>query len=200
MMTYERVLSYGNIFPLNITCNPGNMLKEIAPFEFAQYNTKKPYIPRKGLSVTSLDGSLNGDDLESLNGSTFDEMSFRIFTDVYRRSSEIRKLIDPFKEWMGRAHLLNIRKGGYFPPHRDELSATQRSFRVIVPLQAFNPPHNYFIVEDRVTRLDEGRAYFVNTNLVHVDMSFSNDTLMLIMNIEASADAFMRLLTHVHSL
>ena len=200
MITYERVLSYGNIFPLKITCDTNKLLQEIRGFKFAQYNTKKPDIPRYGLSITSLDGELNGIDLESLNGSEYSERSFRKLTEVYHASQEVRKVIDPFKHWMGRAHLLNIRKGGYFPPHRDEMSAEQLSFRVIVPVKAFNPPHNYFIVNDQIVQMDEGRAYFVNTNLVHSDMSFSNDTTMMVLNIDACTESYVQLLTHVYSL
>ena len=75
MLTYERVLSYGNIFPLNIECNPEKLLQEIKPFDFYQYNTTKPDIPRVGLSVTSLDGKINSGDLESLRDTEYKEKS-----------------------------------------------------------------------------------------------------------------------------
>ena len=199
-MNYERVLSYGHIFPLKITCNPDKLLNEVEPFTFAQYNTKKTYIDRRGLSITSLDGETNGPDLESLNGSTYDELSFRTLTRVYHASSQIQKLVDPFKQWIGRTHILNIRKGGYFPPHRDELSEVQRSFRILVPLRAFNPPENYFIFNGDITSLNEGRAYFINTNITHSDFSFSNDTMMIVLNVECTAESHYALLANVQNL
>jgi hypothetical protein len=200
MISYERVLSYGNIFPLAISCNPDKLISQIAPFTFAQYNTDKQDIPRLGLSITSLDGEINSGDLETLRNSEYRESSFRELTKVYYESSEVRGIVDPFKEWIGRTHILNIKKGGYFPPHRDELSIEQHTFRVIVPLKTFNPPHNYFIYNDQVTHLNEGRAYFMNTNIVHSNMSFSNDTLMLVMNVRCCNESYERLMNSVHDL
>lgn len=200
MLTYERVLSYGNIFPLQITCNPDKTLEEISKFKFGQYNTDKLEIPRYGLSITSLDGEIDSGDLESLKDTEYRESSFRELTNVYYQSKEVQKVINPFKQWIGRSHFLNIKKGGYFPPHRDELSIDQHTFRVIVPIRSFNPPHNYFIYNDKVTYLNEGRAYFVNTNIVHSDMSFSNDTLMIVMNVICSEDSYKQLLLSVHNL
>lgn len=200
MLTYERVLSYGHIFPLDISCNPDKIIGEVSKFQFAHYNTKKLEIPRQGLSITSMDGEINSGDLESLKGTEFKESSFKTPTRVYRESKEVQKLIDPFKDWMGRAHFLNIKKGGYFPPHRDELSAEQESFRIIVPLKEFNPPHNYFIFNDKITYLNEGRAYFINTNITHSDISFSNNCLMVIMNVIACENSYKKLLMSVHCL
>ena len=200
MLTYERVLSYGNIFPLNIECNPEKLLQEIKPFDFYQYNTTKPDIPRVGLSVTSLDGKINSGDLESLRDTEYKESSFRVLTDVYYKSKEVQKLIDPFKSWIGRSHILNIKKGGYFPPHRDELSEEQHTFRILIPLKAFNPPHHYFIHGDNITHLNEGRMYFINTNMVHSSMSFSNDTFMAVMNVICCAESYKQLLLFVHNL
>ena len=200
MITYERVLSYGNIFPLNITCNTSKLIEEIAQFDFAQYNTEKSNIPRLGLSVTSLDGNINSGDLESLNGTEYRESSFSKLTPVYYKSSEVQKIVDPFKPWIGRTHILNIRRGGYFPPHRDELSVEQHTFRVIIPLRAFNPPHNYLLYNDRVTYMNEGQAYFMNTNAVHSDMSFSNDMLVMVMNVVCCDQSYERLMLSVHNL
>lgn len=200
MLTYERVLSYGNIFPLNLTCNPDKLINEIKPYDFFQYNTSKPSINRVGLSITSLDGKINSGDLESLKDTEYKESSFRVLTDVYHTSKEIQKLVDPFKQWIGRTHLLNIRRGGYFPPHRDELSIDQHTFRVIVPIRAFNPPENYLIFNDKVTYMTEGRAYFMNTNIVHSNISYSNDTLLMVMNVICCEDSYKQLLLSVHNL
>jgi hypothetical protein len=200
MLTYERVLSYGNIFPLNIECNPQKLLNEIQDFDFFQYNTTKSDIPRVGLSITSLDGKINSGDLESLRDTPYKESSFRTLTDVYCKSKEVQKVIDPFKEWIGRSHLLNIRRGGYFPPHRDEMTIEQHTFRIIIPIKHFNPPHNYLVFDDKVTYMNEGRAYFMNTNITHSDISYSNDTLLMVMNVICCEDSYKQLLLSVHNL
>lgn len=200
MITYERVLSYGNIFPLNISCDRSKLIQEISGFDFAQYNTEKLAIPRLGLSVTSLDGNINSGDLESLKGTKYRESSFNTLTQVYHSSAEVQKLVDPFKQWIGRTHILNIRKGGYFPPHRDEMSIEQHTYRIIVPLRSFNPPHSYLIYDDTVTHMNEGQAYFMNTNIVHSTMSFSNDMLVMVMNVVCCDESYTKLMLSVHDL
>lgn len=193
-MTYERLLTYGNIIQLDIKCNIQSLLQELKPFKFAHYNSLKPDNPRFGLSVTSLDGELNGADLESLyeTGMKYNEMDFRCLTDVYFRSKETRKLIDPFKDFVGRSHYLSIKSGGFFPPHRDDCNLTkdQHTVRVIVPLVNCNPPYFYYNFDGRVVNLEAGCAYFMNTNLEHNVFSFSNDNLLMVMNIEAREETY----------
>lgn len=200
MFTYERLLSYGNVFSLKPSCDPSIVKKEISNFEFGQYNSAKPEINRKGLSITSLNGELNGIDLESLNGSECDEGSFRALTDVYYSSPELQKIIDPFKDHLGRTHFLNVRRGGYFPPHRDEVSAKQKFMRVIVPIYHFNPPFMYFVYDNKILELREGQCYFINTNVEHNLFSYSNDSLMIVINLicnDASYECVMRQLHNV---
>lgn len=187
-MNYERLLSYGNVFQLDIEIDSKKIQEDISRFNFAQYNPNTN-INRYGLSVTSLDGELNGEDLDTLKFSDYDELSFKQLTEVYYSSSEIKKVVDPFKKFLGRTHFLNIKKGGYFPPHRDELSLSQKSFRVIVPIRHFNPPNNYFMYDRSLLQLQEGYAYFLNTNVEHCDFSFSDECLILVANIECCEDS-----------
>lgn len=199
MLTYERILSYGNIIQLKLKCDVKKLVQEISKFKFKQYNPDKD-INRYGLSVTSLNGEINGIDLDTLRNKPYDELSFRQKTEVYYSSKELQKLVDPFDKWLCRTHFLNIKKGGYFPPHRDEVSSNQKAFRIIVPLVDFNPPQHFFIVQNQIVSLNEGYAYFVNTNLEHGVFSYSNDTLMLIMNIEACNDSYETVLRNMHNL
>lgn len=191
-MSYERLLSYGHFIQLQPNVNVEKLIAEIEPFPFARYNPKKDDIPRYGLSVTSEDGSINGIDLDSLhNHEGYDELSFRTLTEVYTQSEEVRKLVDPFKDYLGRCHFLKFGKGGYFPPHRDNRGArVQEDFRIIVPLKHCNPPNSYLIFDDRIKVLNEGFAYFMNTNLEHSFFSYSKEALMLVMNIEACDGAY----------
>ena len=138
---YNSLLSYGDLIPLKLSCNIHKLMLQVKGFEYQKYNPRKD-IPRFGLSITSLKGELDGIDLDSIkeynkeNNTNYDELSFKEFTEVYHSSSEIQKIIKPFKEHIGRSHLLMLAKGGYFPPHRDlpVYVEEQNSLRVLVPL------------------------------------------------------------------
>ena len=76
--------------------------------EWKPYNRKKPN-NRFGLSITSLDGGLGGiPDLDSLyeynkiNGTDVKNHDIKTLTPVYDSSSELQKIIEPWKPWLGR--------------------------------------------------------------------------------------------------
>lgn len=191
-MNYERLLTYGNLIPLELKLDERKVKEEIAGFEFTQYNKSKPSNPRYGLSITSEDGRHDGRDLDSLHELSvrekkmYTEMDFVQPTEVYKTSKEVQKVCEPFKEGLGRTHFLSLKTGGYFPPHRDDRgTASQDTFRIIVPIQDCNPPQCYFILEGKPLHFEPGRAYFMNTNLTHSVFSFSESNLMIVMNVSA---------------
>ena len=195
MKHYHQLLSYGDLIELETRCNTDKLLKEIKDFEWKQYNPRKE-INRYGLSITSSDGTRNGIDLDSLyeynreNNTKFDEDSFKTFTDVYYKSEEVQKLVEPFKPWLWRTHFLNFKRGGYFPPHRDmRTSDEQKSMRLLVPISLCNPADMYFMYEDKSLYFKYGSVYFLNTNKKHSIFSYSDEAIMLIMNIECSEDS-----------
>mgnify|MGYP001340943520 FL=1 len=195
MKHYHQLISYGDQIELETRCNPDRLLKEIKDFEWKQYNPRKE-INRYGLSVTSSDGTRNGIDLDSLyeynreNNTKFDEDSFKTFTDVYYKSEEVQKLVEPFKPWLWRTHFLNFRKGGYFPPHRDmRTSKEQKSMRLLVPISLCNPSDMYFMYEDKPLYFKYGSVYFLNTNKKHSIFSYSDKAIMLVMNVECTEDS-----------
>ena len=128
-MSYTSLLSFGDFIPLKLKCDVKKLFDEIKQFSFSQYNPRKD-IKRYGLSITSLDGSINGIDLDSIkdynieNKTEYDELSFNKLTDVYYSSNEIQKVVKPFIKHLGRSHILYLPEGGYFPPHRDCLLYT----------------------------------------------------------------------------
>ena len=65
MIEYNNLLSFGDVLTLNYSGNCSKILKDIKEFEWKQYNPRRA-INRYGLSVTSLDGKLNGIDLDSM--------------------------------------------------------------------------------------------------------------------------------------
>ena len=196
-MSYNSLLTYGDFIPLSITCNVNKLFEEVKDFSFQKYNPRKPHIKRNGLSITSLDGKLNGIDLDSIkeynkeNGTSYDEHSFKTFTDVYYKSSEIQKVIEPFKGHIFRTHILHLPEGGYFPPHRDIhfYREQQGSFRVLVPLKNCNSPKMYFMYENNVLNIEHGRAYFLNTNKSHSLFSY-RDSYMLVLNVDSNEETF----------
>ena len=195
MKHYHQLLSYGDLIELETRCNTDKLLKEIKDFEWKQYNPRKE-INRYGLSITSSDGTRNGIDLDSLyeynreNNTKYDEDSFKTFTDVYYKSEEVQKLVEPFKPYLWRTHFLNFRRGGYFPPHRDmRTSKEQKSMRLLVPISLCNPSDMYFMYEDKPLYFKYGSVYFLNTNKKHSIFSYSDKAIMLVMNVECNEDS-----------
>ena len=154
-----------------------------------------------------MDGELDGKDLDSLyeysvrNNTECDELSFCELTDVYFSSEEVRKAVNPFQRWIGRSHLLNMKKGGYFPPHRDDRGDDEQlAYRIIIPLTKCNPPDNYFIHDGRPLQFEHGRAYFVNTNLTHSVFSFDDNCVMMVMNVECCDESMKELVGMFYNL
>ena len=195
-MSYNSLLSFGDLIPLKLKCDVKKLFDETEKFVYLKYNPRKD-IERYGLSITSLDGSLNGVDLDSIkeynkeNNTEYDELSFNKFTEVYNVSSEIQKIIEPFKNHIGRSHILHLAEGGYFPPHRDlpVYVEQQNSLRVLIPLKGCNPPDMYFMYEDKPLHFEHGRAYFLNTNKAHNLFAFK-DSYMIVLNIKTSEEVY----------
>ena len=195
-MSYNSLLSFGDLIPLKLKCDVKKLFNETEEFVYLKYNPRKN-IERYGLSITSLDGSLNGIDLDSIkeynkeNNTEYDELSFNKFTEVYNVSSEIQKIVEPFKNHIGRSHILHLAEGGYFPPHRDlpVYVEQQNSLRVLIPLKGCNPPDMYFMYEDKPLHFEHGRAYFLNTNKAHNLFAFK-DSYMIVLNIKTSEEVY----------
>jgi len=194
---YYRLLSYGDLIPLKIHVNANQLLEEIKPYK----QNWKPYNPRKknnryGLSITSLKGELDGFDLDSfhehnqVHGTEYTEVSFKEKTDVYYKSNEIKKAVDPWGSTLSRSHIINLKQNGSFPPHRDwkNLECVE-TFRVIIPLKSCNPSAMYFVHDGNILRFDHGRAYFLNTNKEHSLFSFVDDCYFIVLNIDCNEQA-----------
>ena len=195
-MSYNSLLSFGDLIPLKLKCDVKKLFDETKEFVYLKYNPRKD-IERYGLSITSLDGSLNGIDLDSIkeynkeNNTEYDELSFNKFTKVYHASSEIQKIVEPFKNHIGRSHILSLQEGGYFPPHRDlpVYVEQQNSLRILVPLNGCNPPDMYFMYEDKPLHFEHGRAYFLNTNKSHNLFSYKGSN-MIVLNIKTNEEVY----------
>ena len=195
-MSYNSLLSFGDLIPLKIRCDVKKLFNEVKDFKYLQYNPRKD-IKRYGLSITSLDGNIDGIDLDSIkeynqeNNTQYDELSFKAFTKVYYESNEVQKIVEPFLGHIGRSHILHLPEGGYFPPHRDlpVYVEQQNSLRILVPLKSCNPPDMYFMYEDKPLHFEHGRAYFLNTNKSHNLFAYK-DSYMIVLNIEANEEVY----------
>lgn len=157
----------------------------------------KPYQPHKegynrfGLSVTSLDGQYSGEpDLYSLRewqkmtGQSYNEMSFKKRTNIVQFIPELDEFLNFWEPNLGRTHFLRLDKGGFFPPHRDNGALVAvPTFRIIVPIYNFGVNDMKWIQDEKITRLDLGATYFVNTSRLHSVFSFVDNCLMLVLNV-----------------
>ena len=203
MFNYEHLALLGNCYPLKICFKSNssqNIVKEIEDkFEFVKYNPRKD-IDRWGLPLTSLDGGMSGiPDLDSLleynneNNTSLKEADFSTPTPAYEYFKEV---LDPFKLWLGRTHVLKINPGGYFPPHRD--AHDLKTFRLIVPLQNVEPPNVNFIVEDKILNLEMGRMHFVDTIKMHYLFNTSKKpTYWIVINVKTTPDAVKKVLRNL---
>jgi len=165
-------------------------------FEYVRYNPRTN-IDRWGLSLTSLDGGVTGiPDLDSIkqynteHNTTYIEDDFNVPTPAYHYFKPVLNL---FKPWLFRTHILKLNPGGYFPPHRDAI--TLKSFRLIIALKNTKSPAVQFLIEDRVLHFEEGRLYFVDTVKEHQLFNSSNDpSYWLVMNVKVTKEAVATLL------
>lgn len=188
----------GSVSSLAFSLDPYILKGELKEFDahWRQYNSARPQNRREGLAVTSMDGTLDAKvNLESLrdynqaNGTQFRELDFIQPTAVWRKGKSLHPLLECFPQ-VARTHILRVHAGGYFPPHRD---LDPLAFRIIMPLWNCEPEQYVFLLEDRPLRLTPGRAYYVNTRLVHSLFSFTDECALLVMNIPCTKENCLRL-------
>lgn len=176
------------------------LLKEISEFEQAwkPYNVKKPN-NRWGLSITSLDGGLSGiPDLDSLyeynvrNGTDVKNHDICTFTDVYHKSETLKKIIEPWKPWLGRCHFLKLNSGGFFPDHYDinKLDFTYDEIRLIGFVNNTSNDKLKFLYEDRLMNVYDGSLYWFNASKRHSVFSMSNDCIMIVFCLRFDRELF----------
>ena len=85
---YDTLARYGDVYALSLHTDR-DILKELKKYNWVQYNPRKN-IPRRGLSITSLDGGLSGiPDLDSVkeynikHNLNLDETSFNQKTELW---------------------------------------------------------------------------------------------------------------------
>ena len=188
---YLKLASLGDVYKLTYFFDDTESFvnKTEHRYSYVRYNPRKN-IQRYGLSVTSLDGKMNGiPDLDSLyeynkeNNTNIAEKDCNVPTQVYHEP-EMKNLLTPFEGDLFRTHILRLDPGGFFPPHRDSFKNPE-CFRLLVPLMNCNPPNTYFILDGLIiTNWELGRMYFVNTIKEHTLFNASFDSsYWLVLNI-----------------
>jgi hypothetical protein len=189
------IVNFGNVIELDFPkWNTQKMTDILLKHPgWKEYQPHKKGYNRYGLSVTSLDGGYSGEpDLFSLTeykkitGIGYTEYDFKRRTSIVQFLPELNELLDFFEPALGRVHFLRLDKGGFFPPHRDNgLFVSVDSYRILVPIQGFGINDMKWIQEETVLNLREGYTYFINTTRAHSLFSFTDNCIMLVLNVMA---------------
>ena len=182
---YDTLARYGDVYALSLHTDR-DILKELKKYNWVQYNPRKN-IPRRGLSITSLDGGLSGiPDLDSVkeynikHNLSLDETSFNQKTELWPL---VESALKPFENHLGRTHFIQMDRTGCFPPHRDQYSIEVNSFRLFIAIENCNPPHNYFIIDDKIYYWEHGTVYFINTCKEHTVFTTDSTSTFCVANV-----------------
>lgn len=207
---YGVLANMGNFYPLDISFDIGLVNRQLEPFreDWKHYNPRKPENPRKGLSLTSLDGQLNGvPDLDSLteynrrHKTDYREWSFTKPTTVLETVSSIRDPLKPLLPYLGRTHLLQLDQGGFFPFHRDSAGVLGDSatFRLIALLDGCGVGQFCFLYDTQRIFLEVGLLYFLNTSVDHALFSFGDNSRLLVLNVVLNSESVSVVVSHLMS-
>ncbi len=192
---YSYLTQYGTQFPLHLEMQSQMFIDWTeANFTYKQYNPRKK-INRLGLSLTSLDGGVSGiPDLDSIpeynkeNNTQLRETDFSVKTPVF--TAELQHKMAGFEPYIFRSHILKLNPGGFFPPHRDQITELN-SFRIIIPLKNSVINGVYFLSENRILSWEEGRFYFLDTVKSHCLFNASSKSCYwLVFNIGLNQKTF----------
>lgn len=185
-----QLLSLGHVVPLNLTVDLHRLQQELEKYR----DQWAPYLPRsdrmnsrEGLSLFGLPGDTLQDGISfpqvrARGGEHLTELDCNTPTEVFRHCQSLHPLFDYFSP-VGRSFLVRCNKGGWFYPHRDHPALFRPSMRIIVFCRNSKAGDYDWIMEDRKLSIEEGRAYYINTRLVHRTMSYQDESIHLIMNI-----------------
>ena len=197
---FDNLIRYGDFYELKYKVNLEKIKQlELYKDDWVKYNPRKN-IERYGLSITSLDGGLSGiPDLDSIREYNnthklqLDEPDFNVKTELWPLVSDC---LQPFEKHLGRTHIIRMKPGGHFPPHRDQYSRNFSTFRLFIPLMYCNPPQTYFILEDKILNFNHGHAYFINTCKEHSLFTMSHESMFVVANIVINEESIDQVLQH----
>ena len=185
------LLNLGDTEGLNIKIHTPDFHKEIEALNDQWID----YLPRpdrtnnrKGLALYNLPGktyqenpSLREASKEA--GRRLSEIEFSHPTEIVEKLPSLHPILSMFNS-LGRTFLIRSDMGGYFPPHRDHPVMPRETFRLIIFLKNCGTmEYDWIMGQSDKMEIDEGRVYYINTRKVHRTMSYTNESIHLIMNI-----------------
>ena len=195
----------GNVNRTKFSFDPNLLVNEIKPYgdDWKQYNPRKFGFNRFGLSLTSLDGGMSGiPDLDSLleynaiNGTDYNEGDFRTPTELLRTSKSLQGGLVDLLPHLGRSHIINLKKGGFFPPHRDSYHLSPNVFRLFAMISGTEDSYK-FLIDDKNYYFQPGKIYLFNSMLAHSVFSFSDYMKMLVLNVDLTPTAVKLVLRNI---
>jgi len=200
------LLGIGDFEPLDFLVNTAQLEQELAVFS----NDWVDYLPRtdrpnnrKGLSLTTLD--IEGWDHRSLPslpeaaqalGRPVGDSAFTKPTPLYDACASLHPLFQEFAP-VGRSFFVKCDTGGYFVPHRDSPGFPRREFRLACFVKNVAPLQYDWWMDDKKINIEQGRVYYVNTKKTHRTISWTDDSIHLIMNIPFTVANVNKVIAHL---
>ena len=185
------LLNLGDTEGLNIKIHTPDFHKEIEALNDQWID----YLPRpdrtnnrKGLALYNLPGKTHQEnpslrEASKEAGQRLSEIEFSHPTEIVEKLPSLHPILSMFNS-LGRTFLIRSDMGGYFPPHRDHPVMPRETFRLIVFLKNCGTmEYDWIMGQSDKMEIDEGRVYYINTRKVHRTMSYTNESIHLIMNI-----------------
>jgi hypothetical protein len=125
----------------------------------------------------------------SLQDGSRTEMDFTTPSSYLNSTPSLKNFIVGFD--YGRSHVVWMKRGGYFPPHRDGPIAPffdDECFRILLTIRGCRQKEFVTIVDNKVLPLNDYRAYYINSFKTHCAFSFTDDCMFAILNFRISME------------
>ena len=197
----SQLAALGDFVPLKVKIKLGEFRNEIKKYD----GKWVPYLPREGelndrqgLNYIGLEGdtpfdSISLPEARKRTGKKLVEIDFSTKTQLYNDLPSLKAITDVWPDPC-RCTLVKVNKGGWFPYHRDSVLLNRRTFRIIAFLtntgaECYQWEHDY-----TMRTIEEGRCYYVNTQLAHRTHSYVPDSIHLVMNIPKTLENVFRVM------
>jgi hypothetical protein len=199
------LLQLGDFEPLDFKIDVRQFMSEIQEFseDWVTYLPRpNTFNNRKSLTITNLPGKTHRDSPSQAQatvelGRKVSELEFNEPTDVYRKCESLTPLLETFSP-LGRTFLINAGIGGHFVPHRDHPSMPRQTFRLAAFLNNCGPMEYDWIMEtDKKLPIEMGRVYYINTRRTHRTISWTPDSIHLIINVPMTSENVAKVLYHL---
>ena len=191
-------LHTGFLTPTSIKINSGQFLEEILIYEsyFEQWGTQHQNLPRYGLALVNLDGTLKNSD--PINGSLYEwNVNFPnqpiIESDCLKPTPVMQlESLEPLHIFNGhwcRSNILKWEQSADFKPHIDTIVPSPW-----IRLWGTSNPENIDIRYDnglgeliKADNIEAGRIYIIDTSIVHTASSINGTVHQFFLSVMPSA-------------